>query len=64
MKFLSELMKELKEKLASAEKRRFFHEMKDSWDRADFDYAKTMDMYIADLEERIESLEKEMRERK
>mgnify|MGYP002623934114 CR=1 FL=1 len=53
---------DLKKKLKDAEARRFYHEMKDHWDAADFDYSRALDMQIAQIEENIKRLEEELGE--
>lgn len=53
---------DLKKKLNDVEARRFYHEMKDHWDAADFDYSRALDMQIAQIEENIKRLEEELGE--
>lgn len=59
-KDMEQSLTELKKKLKDAEARRFYHEMKDQWDAADFDYSRSLDMQISQIEEDIKKLEEEL----
>lgn len=55
-------LKMKKDALQRLEERRFFHEMKDHWDAADFDYGRSLDMQISQIEEDIKKLEEKLGE--
>lgn len=61
-KDMEQSLTELKKKLKDAEARRFYHEMKDHWDAADFDYSRSLNRQISEIEEDIKRLEEELGE--